>query len=94
MKNTRYAQATGGTPITSWLPNQIEAVLKAMDDIISYLNNYKITEELEIFMNIKKSQKNKVEVLNKQLEELKNKNYNIERIYNLNITNNIEDITL
>ena len=30
MQNTVYPKATGGTPITSWIPNQIKAVLKAM----------------------------------------------------------------
>ena len=29
MQNTAYPKATGGTPITSWIPNQIKAVLGA-----------------------------------------------------------------
>ena len=27
MSNTKYAKATGGTPIISWIPNQIKSVL-------------------------------------------------------------------
>ena len=33
MQNTAYPKATGGTPITSWIPNQIKAVLSAMKDL-------------------------------------------------------------
>ena len=42
MENTKYPKATGGTPITSWLINQIEACLQyqtkiqeSMDEIVS-----------------------------------------------------------
>lgn len=38
MSNTKYPKATGGTPITSWLINQIEAVLKYEGHIIDALN--------------------------------------------------------
>ena len=37
MANTKYAKATGGTPIISWIPNQITAVLNYMDDVIGLL---------------------------------------------------------
>jgi len=42
MSNTKYAFATGGTPITTWLINQIEAVLELEKDIIEFLriNNF------------------------------------------------------
>jgi hypothetical protein len=39
MSNTRYAFATGGTPITTWLINQIEAVLEYERVIIEYLES-------------------------------------------------------
>ncbi|MES2431166.1 MAG: hypothetical protein V4556_09520 [Bacteroidota bacterium] len=35
MANTKYATATGGTPITSWIPNQILAVIQQMEDVVS-----------------------------------------------------------
>jgi len=36
MSNTRYSQATGGTPITSWIPNQLSAVLNQMAEVIDF----------------------------------------------------------
>ena len=33
MQNTAYPKSTGGTPITSWIPNQMKAVLGAMNDL-------------------------------------------------------------
>jgi len=33
MANTKYAMATGGTPITSWIPNQILSVIHQMEDV-------------------------------------------------------------
>ena len=38
MFNTKYAKATGGTPIISWLPNQMKAVMKEMDSIIEIID--------------------------------------------------------
>lgn len=37
--NTDYGQATGGTPIISWLKNQILAVLEYEKDILNYLSD-------------------------------------------------------
>ena len=37
MENTKYAKATGGTPITSWLINQIEACLQYQSEIMECL---------------------------------------------------------
>jgi hypothetical protein len=45
MENTKYQVATGGTPITTWIPNQIEAVLNYMNIIlekIKLLNNIEL----------------------------------------------------
>eukprot|EP00899_Mesostigma_viride_P009179 jgi/Mesvir1/18262/Mv09532-RA.1 len=39
MMATRHAVATGGTPITSWLPNQMGAVLDAMQALLDALNS-------------------------------------------------------
>jgi hypothetical protein len=38
MANTKYPKATGGTPITSWLINQIEAVLHYEGEILRCLD--------------------------------------------------------
>ncbi len=34
MANTQHGTAPGGTPITTWLPNQLEACLKLIDDLL------------------------------------------------------------
>ena len=53
MANTKYAKATGGTPIISWIPNQITAVLNYMSDVLelipdnsSFLNKALFTQQL------------------------------------------------
>ena len=38
MANTKYAMATGGTPITSWIPNQILSVIHQMEDVITAIH--------------------------------------------------------
>jgi indoleamine 2,3-dioxygenase len=92
MANTKYATASGGTPVISWLPNQIEACLKALSDLIILIDVKKLNDsEKIIFMEIKANQANKVNLLEKQLEELRKENFSVERIYDLNIDNNLED---
>ncbi len=77
MENTKYQVATGGTPITTWLPNQIEAVLNYMGKILDMLGD-------DAFAKIKKEDlKNRRNVLIKQVEELKKVDYNVELIYKL-----------
>ena len=103
MKNTKYPKATGGTPIISWIPNQIEACLKYMNVLINDINNainsssetelkhiFSISDK-NIYNDIKNSYGKKVELLDKQLEELKNKDFNISRIYELNQELNLND---
>ena len=34
IENTNYPRATGGTPITTWLPNQLIATMNTMNDIV------------------------------------------------------------
>lgn len=92
MANTRYPQATGGTPVISWLPNQIEACLKAMADLINILNNMTFDgQEAGLLQNIKQNFNKKVRLLEQQHEELRKENFNVTRIYDLNIVNDLED---
>ena len=56
MANTKYSKATGGTPIISWIPNQMKAVMKEMRNIIDVIDNYNLKDnyqELELFKRIK-----------------------------------------
>lgn len=77
MNNTRYNIATGGTPITTWLPNQIEAVLDNSYIIINLINDYDYKNEKfkELLLKSK--------ILLSQIEELKKNNYDVELVYNL-----------
>uniref|UniRef100_A0A7S4N7M1 Indoleamine 2,3-dioxygenase n=1 Tax=Paramoeba aestuarina TaxID=180227 RepID=A0A7S4N7M1_9EUKA len=85
MANTRHASATGGTPITSWIPNQIEAVLKYQSDLFEDLKapNGEEGEEGE-YKRVLGAYAGRVQLLNDQLEELKKADYNVDRVYELN----------
>lgn len=95
MENTDYINATGGTPVTSWLINQIEAVLKFQKDIIFSIYDslphpyYDISD----INKIHDENSLKINLLLEQTNELNKLNYNIETIYLKNIQANLEDMT-
>lgn len=93
MANTKYQIATGGTPIISWIPNQIEACLKAISDLASIISRMVTGFEpnFELFSEIIIKYPKKVLLLHKQLDELKKVDYNVETIYNLNSELELED---
>ena len=81
MQNTAYPKATGGTPITSWIPNQIKAVLSAMiqtHDIID--PNYKPKDRENWVISFKR----KVSLLNKQLDMLDVDQFDPKKLFDLN----------
>ena len=47
MANTKYAKATGGTPIISWIPNQIKSVLSYIEVILNELHSMNRNFNLE-----------------------------------------------
>jgi len=79
MKNTKYAKATGGTPIISWIPNQIAAVLSYMKDIVDEMGDH----ENNLYGEIRGGLRDKIELLNNQIEELRKTEYNVERLYDM-----------
>ncbi len=88
MANTKYAKATGGTPIISWIPNQITAVLNYMSDVLelipdnsSFLDKALFTQQLS----------KKISLLEKQLQLLHGDNYNAEDIFALNKKHKLND---
>ena len=94
MENTKYNIATGGTPITSWLPNQIEACLKAEIDIINIIeNNYSdnYRDKYDIYKHIYLSLPNKIFLLNEQIKNLSKIGCNIKSFYDLNDKYNLND---
>jgi len=107
MSNTKYAFATGGTPITTWLINQIEAVLEFEKDIIEFLsaNNFKIPwsivhnkyperEFYSLAASLIEGLPRKQKLLLHQVNELKNANYDINLIYMKNQEMKLEDASL
>ena len=96
MSNTKYAFATGGTPITTWLINQIEAVLEYEQVIIEYLekefNN--ALRKNELWLTLTSDYNRKKSLLIEQVNELKKIDYNIEFVYMKNSELALEDSKL
>ena len=88
MANTKYAKATGGTPIISWIPNQITAVLNYMDDVINLLPQN--SEFIDITQFDSKLSK-KRDLLNKQLKLLHGDDYNADEVFSLNKKMSLND---
>ena len=81
MANTKYAKATGGTPIISWIPNQITAVLNYMTDVLELIpDNSSFIDKTSFEEQLSK----KVTLLDKQLQLLHGDNYNAEDVFALN----------
>lgn len=97
MSNTKYAFATGGTPITTWLINQIEAVLEFERVIIEFLQSNLKEVELsnqDLWNKLKTEYHSKRELLVTQVEELKKANYDVNLVYTKNAELNLEDVKL
>ena len=96
MSNTKYAFATGGTPITTWLINQIEAVLEYERVIIEHLQlNYCAQlSDNELWVTLSNSYNKKRGLLVEQVNELRKIDYNIEFVYTKNCEMNLEDSKL
>ena len=88
MSNTKYAKATGGTPIISWIPNQIKAVFSAMDKVIDMMPT---TYNYELFNKLTRDLPAKKQLLEKQLNMLNEPNYSADEVYKLNEEYKLED---
>ena len=88
MANTKYAKATGGTPIISWIPNQITAVLNYMSDVLELIpNNSSFIDKALFSEQLSK----KRTLLEKQLKLLHGENYNAEDVFDLNKKHKLND---
>jgi len=96
MSNTKYAFATGGTPITTWLINQIEAVLEFEKVIVMFLQDKDLqnVKNTELWSQLSEGLDRKQKLLIEQVNELKNINYNIDLIYLKNDELKLEDSKL
>ena len=88
MANTKYAKATGGTPIISWIPNQITAVLNYMSDVLQLIpDNSSFLDKAFFTQQLSK----KISLLEKQLQLLHGDNYNAEDVFALNKKHKLND---
>ncbi len=98
MSNVKYVFATGGTPITTWLINQIEAVLEYEKDLIKQIKQMDLTklnqEVTEIWNGLESSYGSKRKLLEEQVAELAKHEYNVELVYKYNTEANLEDCLL
>jgi len=96
MSNTKYAFATGGTPITSWLINQIEAVLEYERTIIEFVKAASGNElnENKQWIQLSGGYDKKRRLLIEQVNELRKIDYNIEFVYMKNSELELEDSKL
>ena len=88
MANTKYAKATGGTPIISWIPNQITAVLNYMSDVLELIPDNSSFLDKALFT---KQLSKKISLLEKQLQLLHGDNYNAEDVFALNKKHKLND---
>ena len=87
MQNTAYPKATGGTPITSWIPNQIKAVLSAMQVLSGHL-----TDSADWNKNDwQKEYSYKVNLLNKQLKLVAVEAFDPKAVFDLNLKHGYRD---
>jgi indoleamine 2,3-dioxygenase len=94
MANTPYAKATGGTPITSWLPNQITAVLQQMDAVLSLLNKMNVAPDekgAQIIATNRSTLDHKKQLLAEQLSEVSQETYSADTIFSLNTKYGLSD---
>lgn len=87
MQNTAYPKATGGTPITSWIPNQIKAVLSAMKDLSAAMRDTDTFSKTEWQQTYDK----KVQLLNRQLEIVAVEAFDPEAVFKLNLELGYQD---
>jgi hypothetical protein len=97
MKNTRYSQATGGTDIKEWLPNQIRCVLGYQEKIMLSIEDFLANgacireENKNSYMVLKESLVKKKRLLEEQSSELKKNEYDVDVVYGKNVEYSLED---
>jgi len=72
IKHTQHAVATGGSPITTWLPNQLGTVLDQMIEVGNTINRNNLTEENQMALDaIWKRAEAQKRVLDREVATLK-----------------------
>lgn len=82
IENTKHPVATGGTPITTWLPNQLGATLAYMQDVIDNINVHELhsddDKEYYDMMKVELSDhiQSIMDEVNSMQRDFKNQDYN------------------
>jgi indoleamine 2,3-dioxygenase len=94
MANTPYAKATGGTPITSWLPNQIKAVLNQIQDVVNAMSSVEKNGDAtahEIFKRLQQTIDQKKQLLEDQLAMVEEAHFSPDKVFALNERYGLKD---
>lgn len=98
MSNVKYAFATGGTPITTWLINQIEAVLEYERIIIGQIKLMGLASDdqviLDTWAGLEAGYSKKIQLLQTQVAELAKADYDIKLVYGKNQELNLDDASM
>lgn len=99
MANTKYAKATGGTPITTWLINQIEAVLEYERVILASLeghaDSFAADEHVTaLYESLAEALPRKRKLLEEQVALLQTADIDVNLVYAANQANALLDDTL
>ena len=74
IKHTKHPVATGGTPITTWLPNQLGVVLKVIEEVGSSLDQSKLSSDNKTLLkDVLNRATTMRKILTREVEELKKK---------------------
>jgi len=88
MANTVYPKATGGTPIISWIPNQLKAVLATMKHTFAHMPTHTPGFDRDAWLD---AYHRKEQLLDKQLQTLHGEKYNPDEVFQMNAQFGLED---
>lgn len=72
IKHSSHPVATGGTPITTWLPNQLSSVLKVIDEVGQEIDESKLSKELLSLRNVLRDRAHtQRSILKREVDDLK-----------------------
>jgi hypothetical protein len=94
MSNTPYGKATGGTPITSWLPNQLRAVMNQMEWVIGCVDSLGEPSDAAASAILRANRatlEHKRQLLEEQLAMVEKEKYSPEAVFRLNEKYNLRD---
>lgn len=71
IKHSKHGMATGGSPIVTWLPNQLGSVIHQMEDLVAQVDASRLgAEDLAVFDRVRKNIDRQRSMLMREVEEL------------------------